>query len=509
LKANRASFGWYIALLPFVIILFSSTLAPRSQAQTASAPQSHPKHRAESPNGAGDHTIPALFVSDIHFDPFHDPARLPQLVAAPVNQWSAILAAPSSPNQQQAFESLQQQCHARGVDTSYALLHSSLQAMKTRQPDANFMTVSGDLIAHAFECRYKTLLPTSTHSDYQAFVLKTISFVVGELRNSFPGMPVYMALGNNDSGCGDYKLDSGSDFFKQTGKILAEGLPLPAQKEAAEQFAAGGYYSVAMATPMRATRLIVINDTFLSPKYTTCSGAPAPNAEDAQIDWLKKQLNEAREAHQNAWILGHVPPGVNVPSTIAKMKNVCAKAKPEMYLASGALTDDLTANADLIHLAIFAHTHMDELRLLRPQDDVASSSSEHDVAIKMVPSISPVDGNNPAFTIAKVNPSKAILQDYEVISASNQTGIDTTWSLEYEFAKAYHETEFSAASLKELIGEFKNDRDSNQDISAAYIRNFFVGDRSVLLKPFWPQYVCGLANSTATSFAACMCGTDK
>ncbi len=510
MKSIRASFRLQIAFLPFIIILFSSELAARVEAQAPPVAQSHSKRGAETPDITGDRTIPALFVSDIHFDPFHDPARLPQLVAAPASEWSAILAAPPSPNQQQAFDALQQQCHARGVDTPYALLRSSLQAMKTKQPDAKFMTVSGDLIAHAFECRYKTLLLTSTQSDYQDFVLKTLTFVVGELRKSFPVMPVYVALGNNDTSCSDYEFDANSDFFEQAGKILAEGLPLSEKQDAAvQQFAAGGYYSVAMAAPMHATRLIIVNDTFLSSKYATCGGAPDPHAGDAQIAWLKNQLDEARNAHQSAWILGHIPPGVDVYSTMAKMKNICAKAKPDMFLANDALTGDLTANADVIRLTIFAHTHMDELRLLLPEGNDVTGSSEHSVAIKMVPSISPVDGNNPAFTIAKVNPAKAILQDYEVISASNQTGIGTTWSLEYDFAKTYHQAEFSPASVKELIGEFKNDRNSSLDVSAAYIRNYFVGDQSIALRPFWPQYVCGLANNTAKSFAACVCSTDK
>src|ERR1039457_1570952 len=64
-----------------------------------------------------DRTIPALLISDIHFDPFHDPARVQELVAAPVAEWRSVLSSPPSPNQQQAFAALQQTCHARGVDT--------------------------------------------------------------------------------------------------------------------------------------------------------------------------------------------------------------------------------------------------------------------------------------------------------------------------------------------------------------------------------------------------------
>src|SRR5580698_3754280 len=50
-------------------------------------------------------TMPALFLSDIHFEPFWDPDKVQQLVAAPVSQWKTILAAPPSSDQQQRFAS--------------------------------------------------------------------------------------------------------------------------------------------------------------------------------------------------------------------------------------------------------------------------------------------------------------------------------------------------------------------------------------------------------------------
>jgi sphingomyelin phosphodiesterase acid-like 3 len=500
LKSIRQFSSPQAILLRLLLFLVASALASPGEAQTPS-----PKHHSADEN----HGAPVFFISDIHFDPFHDPAKLQQLVDAPASQWTAILTAQPSSNQPQAFDSLQQECKARGVDTPYPLLHSSLQAMRSRQPDAKFMTVSGDLIAHAFICRYKTLLPKSTQSDYQAFVLKTFSFVVSELRAPFPGTPIYVALGNNDTNCGDYQLDAGSDFLDQAGKILAEGLPVSQRQNAIKQFAEGGSYSVTMATPMRETRLVVINDLFLSSKYATCGGAPNEKPAAAEMSWLKEQLTEARQSGQKVWVMGHIPPGVNTYATIAKMKNICAKAKPDMFLSSDKMADLLIEYADVIRLGIFAHTHMDEIRLLQPEDSDTQTSIGHSVAIKMVPSISPVDGNNPSFTIARVNPSSAELQDYEVVAASNQTGIDTTWSTEYDYAHTYHEAQFSPASVKELTTEFRSDRESKQEISQDYIRNYFVGDRSSELKPFWPQYVCGMDNSTAKAFAACVCSAVK
>jgi len=45
-------------------------------------------------------TVPALLLSDIHFEPFWDKAKAPQLAVAPVSEWKAILAAPSSPDRE-------------------------------------------------------------------------------------------------------------------------------------------------------------------------------------------------------------------------------------------------------------------------------------------------------------------------------------------------------------------------------------------------------------------------
>ena len=112
-----------------------------------------------------------------------------------------------------------------------------------------------------------------------------------ELRASFPGMPVYVALGNNDSGCGDYQLTAGSEFLAQAGKVIVEGIAgWRNGKSALKQFGAGGYYSVTMAEPMRNTRLIVVNDLFLSPKYSTCAGRADPAAAAEEMRWLCKAV---------------------------------------------------------------------------------------------------------------------------------------------------------------------------------------------------------------------------
>jgi len=455
------------------------------------------------------HTVPALLVSDIHFDPFHDPAKVKELAAAPASQWRRILSAPASANREQAFDALQQGCHARGVDTPWVLFESSLKAMQARQPDAKFMMVSGDLIAHAFPCRYSALFPDAKPGGYQAFVVKTLGFVVGELRAAFPGMPVYVALGNNDSGCGDYKLDAGSDFLAEAGKIVVEGLPAAERPAALKEFGAGGHFSVTMAQPMRGTRLVVLNDVFLSGKYSTCAGKADATAGTAQLAWLERQLAEARAAGEKVWVMGHIPPGIDPYSTVAKFRDVCGGKAPVEFLSSDKMADLLVEYAGVVRLAIFAHTHMDEMRLLGAEGNEAAATAEHQVAVKIVSSISPVDGNISTFTVARIDPSSAILKDYDVIEASNQTGVDALWTTEYNYGRTYRETQFSPSTLRKLIAGFKADREAKTAASQQYIRNYFVGDMSNELSPFWPEYACALDSYTARGFAACVCSSAR
>jgi sphingomyelin phosphodiesterase acid-like 3 len=453
---------------------------------------------------APDATIPALMISDIHFDPFHAPDRVARLAASDVSQWESILAPASSPAEEQAFNGLQEKCNARGVDTPYALLRSSLRQMQSRVAHAQFITVSGDLIAHAFTCRYRAVLPALNPAAYQDLVVKTIRFVVEQLHVTFPGIPIYVALGNNDTACGDYRMDTDSSYLSETAQVIASTLPVAEQKQVLRQFRTGGYYSVTMALPMRDTRLIVVNDIFLSKKYNTCKGAPDPLPADAEMTWLQEQLEQARRHGQRVWVMGHIPPGIDVYSTLSKFRDVCGGQPPDTFLATDRMTDLLVHAADIVKLGIFAHTHMDEFRLLEPaRPDVAYPTS---VAVKMVPSISPVDGNNPSFMIAQVNPSTAMLQDYEEIAASDHNG--DAWASEYDYGHAYHEASFSPGALGHLIAEFKDDPKYKTEVSQQYLRSYYKGQLQEI-KPFWPQYACALGNNTAQHFAACVCAAHK
>jgi sphingomyelin phosphodiesterase acid-like 3 len=439
-------------------------------------------------------TIPALLLSDIHLDPYADPAKVAKLSAAPAADWHAIFTSPASPTQAADLATLRKACPVRGNDTTNQLFQSSLRAIHRDAAHARFVTISGDLLAHQFDCKYRALLPTATHADYLAFTEKTIRYIVTSLREAVPGIPIYVALGNNDSGCTDYALDPAHDeFLALTAKIVAEAQPEANRADVLRDFSVGGYYNVPLADVPHA-RLIVLDDLYASGKYVTCAAKPDPAPAAAQLAWLQTQLTAASVAHEHVWVMSHIPPGVDLYT------NVCGGANAVMFLGSEKLAELLAANAGTVTLALFGHTHSDEMRLLQ------TSPNSLGVPLKIVASITPVNGNNPTFTVSRVDPATATLADYTVIMASSPVGgAATTWAPEYTYSTTYHQPAFSSAALTTLITGFQADPSANTPASQAYLRDYFPGDASSVIKFVWPQYACSLNHDSSAAFAACAC----
>jgi sphingomyelin phosphodiesterase acid-like 3 len=455
-------------------------------------------------------TVEALFVSDIHFEPFWDPAKAARLESAPVSEWSAILAEPASTDQAARLADLLQTCKVRGADSSYNLYESSLRAIHDDAKDAKFVVLSGDLISHDFSCKFQTVFPKASPAEYRAFVEKTIEFVMQKLRGALPGVPVYAALGNNDSDCGDYQLDPDSAFLAEIGKSLTADFPAGERAAALRTFGEGGFYSAQLPAPLEHVRMLVLDDLFMSRQYATCSGNANPAPATAQIVWMEQQLDAARRNHEKVWVMSHIPPGVNPYATAMRVLDLCSGGKPQMFLKSEALPDAMSNYGDVIELAIFAHTHMDEMRLLKPAaDGQGAGALAEGVAVKMVPSISPINGNNPSFTVAQIDAATADLKDYQVFVGSDQLGVDTQWAEGYDFAKTYKEDGFTAATAGDLIAGFKADPTAQTARSKSYIQNYGSGTGARAIGTFWQPYTCALRNDGADAFRECVCGKQE
>jgi len=456
-------------------------------------------------------TVPVVMLSDIHLDPFTDPAKVAQLRIAPVAQWHSILASADTPTQAADFASLQRTCRSKGIDTPMPLLTSSLAAEQTQMPHPLFVTVSGDLMAHQFDCKFKTLAPKATEADYSVFAAKTVAFVALELKHTFPGTPIYFALGNNDSGCKDYAEDINSAFLQGDAQSFATDALNPANSTAiTHEFSQLGDYNIELPAPFEHKRLIVLQDIFESKRFTTCDGTPDKTAAAKQIDWLRTQLAAARAKGEHVWIMAHIPPGIDAYGTFTKGASICTTSEPALFLNSSALGDALAEYAATISLGLFGHTHMDEMKLLH-------AGSGLGVPIKLVPSITPVNGNYPAFTVAKVDPRTATLIDYTVYSASNKTGISTIWSKEYTYSSTYKQPDFSAPSVSKLMVDFTADKGGSSEASKNYQNFYLVGGpsevgisanlKAAAMQLIWHGYACSMTEMDTTTFRTCACPT--
>ncbi|HLI77578.1 MAG TPA: metallophosphoesterase, partial [Acidobacteriaceae bacterium] len=412
---------------------------------------------------------------------------------------------PDSPTQAADYAQLQTACHARGSDSSWDVVKSSLQAAHTQQPAPLFVTVSGDLLTHNFDCRLKTLDPTATAESVSQFAMKTLGFLSLQMREIFHDVPVYVALGNNDSGCSNYHQTPGSAFLHGVDESVAANFTKPEDRNrAVKAFSDRGDYSVLLPKSMHRTRLVVLQDVFESPSYRRCEGKPDDKAAVAQIDWLREQLVSAKRDHQHVWVMAHISPGVDTYASFHKFtgspEKLCTVTEPVMLLNSDALARTLTDFAGTVTLAIFAHTHMDEIKLLHNAEGAS-------VAAKLVPSVSPINGNVPAFLVAEVQPTTAVMLDYAVFAASDATA--SSWSEEYRYSNAYRMPDFSADSVAQIASRFSKDKSGNDDLSMTYRRWFFAGDDGKFaqgLKTVWPAYACAVGEDGGPVFQECLCG---
>ncbi len=487
---NKLSVGFGCALI-LLVIMASFSSSSSAQAGASANPA----------------TVSAVMLSDLHLDPFHDPAKVPQLVKQPVEEWERILNSPDSPTLEVDLSLVQNACGGKkSTDSSYALLASALHAARAQAPDARFVVVSGDLLVHDLDCRYRAAMKLEKASgDDQsvsaAFAEKTTVFVIKQVESAFAGVPVYMGLGNNDSRCNHNRLDMHDAYLKATGQAVVDGLAGISQAERTQAlvtYESAGYYAVTMAAPMERTRLLVLDDIYMMSSFANCEADEKDHAgADEEMAWVTKELDGARRRGERVWVLGHVPPTVNPTLSISRWLKLCPDGHVDSFLSSNKLATALADNADEVRLAIFGHTHMDEFHLLGGKDA--------GVPMKVVASVSPVDGNTPSFTVGKVAPASASLIDYKVYEASNTTGKRTTWPEEYDFDAAYHQPDFSARSLDALIGKFRVDVDGAGPESQAYQKHFFKGVSASLPGLLWEGYVCSLDHPTAEGFKGCVC----
>ena len=375
-----------------------------------------------------------FWVSDIHFNPFADPALVDKLVGAPPSDWSRILNESSLSN----FSKF-------GEDTNWQLFRSALRAMQSTVPDPAFTLVTGDLLAHHFREQFDANATVHDDASYLEFVRKTVEFEALELHRVSPKATI-IALGNNDADCGDYLIQSDGRFLRDTGPMVARLAGASYESAFSKPWNAFGSFSVAHPVLPR-HRVIVLDTSFLSYRHEPGCGGNAVDTGNEMLSWLADELAAAKQHHEKVWLVYHIPPGIDSYATLRHKTAGTAAPAVTFWRSSYAATFEplLRQDHSTVEASFAGHTHLDDFRLI----DIKSRFRS---VVIMTPGLSPNIGQNPAFRVVTIDKGKLKNQStyYLTNLASAGPQLQADWKLEYDFDQAWGMHNLNAASYHKL-----------------------------------------------------------
>jgi sphingomyelin phosphodiesterase acid-like 3 len=421
-------------------------------------------------------TTNVLSISDIHFTPFSDTSLVSILVQTPYLKWDDVFA-----------KSKHHELPAYKQETNDVLYNNVLSAIKATKPKLSGIVFTGDLLAHDFNELTDHYTGATTQYARNHFILQTISYLTLKMKRTFPNVPIYFVLGNNDSYGGDYVLEDDGEFLHTTADMFFKHLIQRPQDSVDfyQTYPVHGYYSLPFSA-IQNGRIIGLNSIYFSTNYYSATGDPGQQ----ELDWLEKQLAKSQQANEHVWILQHIPPGINVYSTQhnsspekISVSLLWKKSYNDRYL------DILQRYSQIISASFAGHTHMDDFRM------VYSSDSTHRAlgSIHITPAISPVFGNNPAFQLLQVNPQTGSFVESTTYFAdlSNKEN----FKKEYQYSAAYH-------VKPDLPGLRATDSLMGQDSSLreSYVHYYYTSSFASSIASTWKWYWCGIGHLTADDY---------
>jgi hypothetical protein len=444
--------------------------------------------------GSDDFSVPVF--SDVHFQPFIDPfaangtypnpatgaaniALVAQLDAADPSDWPAIFGG--------TLNTTNSAPSPLGTDTNYALLTLALASIKQNLAAAPAVLFTGDFLGHGVDQFYSAYSVNNPSANPTAFVDKTLTFVLQQIRAAVGTIPVYFALGNCDS----YTGDGPDPVFLANNAQQLYTLALNGagnQRDVISTITNGGYYS---AEPAGMNLMIVALNTFALSPGITVEQAMIPD----QFAWFDAKLAEAKAAGKKVWLLMHAPPGA-VESTTGASDNGQITAATMMWADGNQETfmGIIEQYPGVIAMSLAGHTHMDEFRLMSPGNALAITAG-----------ISPFFGNNPAYKIFTLDGASLAPTDYSVVNC-NLLVTPVAFNSYYTFSQAYELEGPLAASFAELFPALIASNAAKMQYQGA----FYSGNNTVnsytglnwnpITTTNWPVYWCGIGYMDGQEF---------
>jgi len=218
------------------------------------------------------------------------------------------------------------------------------------------------------------------------------------------------------------------------------------------------------------------------------------DAGDAEIRWLAWQLYRAKISGNQVILVMHIPPGIDsYKSAHAGTGKAAIEFWQSRYFAQ--FLELMRTYGNIVQLALAGHTHMDDFRVLTPGDNTSQ------IAFKITPAISPIFGNNPAFSVLQYNLNTGDVSDIATYYLDlAKGGADPKWSLEYRFSTAYGYNTFSPENLRSLATRVHSDP-TVRHLFASY---YAASAPSPITADNWPSYACSETQFTSTDYGNCV-----
>jgi sphingomyelin phosphodiesterase acid-like 3 len=374
---------------------------------------------------------PWLFVNDVHYKPSSDSEPSPM-----------------------------------GTDTNAALLTSALAEMQRVAPHPPVVVMAGDFLGHG-------VLPNEATS--------TMATLAHQFGAAFPQAQFVIALGNEDSDCGDFGASMNSPFLHA---VAAAWEPLVNRDGAAPNFLRtfgyDGFYTARL--PVHGLRAIVINNTFWSPFYRPWCGHDG----DATVrSFAELETALGSGGAQRRWLVMHIPPGIDAGTT-AQLAHDLAIVP---FLRAGPLRRFLALAGDPsrgVAAVITGHAHRFGYRII-------DAYGRTPIPVLVAPALSPIYGSLPAFLTAHVGSDGTLRGVEEHSLVSGQWRDLGGW-------EALGAPDLSGASLVRLQRRLEDDLAARTAFATLYagpIRWNEINTQN------WPAYTCATTELDMRSFRAC------
>jgi sphingomyelin phosphodiesterase acid-like 3 len=218
-----------------------------------------------------------------------------------------------------------------------------------------------------------------------------------------------------------------------------------------------------------------------------------------QLKWIEGQLAAAQKKAERVWIVTHIPPGVDVYSTLHSPGNVITywdestrNEEGRTYLQQFQYL--MRQYASVINGVFSGHSHMDHFRLVPREDNDPGGVA----FVHVTPAVSPQFDNNAAFELLRYDNETLNVLDYETHYFDQ--GL-SEWEREYDFGEIYRKFAMTPSGLWGI----RESLEKNRAVRSMFIKFYDVNnpDSVPIDRSNWKAYWCAISELTPVAFSAC------